>query len=295
MNIFITGATGLIGQQLVSQLLLKQHQITILSRSKAKAEQLFPHNVSICTSLNNYQHFNQFDAVINLAGEPIFNHYWTAKQKQKLTDSRIKLTKQLASLINCSDKPPHTFISGSAMGYYGDYGEQLINENSTSGKNFPAQLCQQWEQAAITANSRVCLLRTGIVLAKQGGAMQAMLPLYRLALGGKLGSGKQYWAWIGLQDMVRGIIFLLNNQNCQGAFNFVAPNPIKNSEFNRTLAQLLKRPAIMGVPSWLLKLLLGERAQLLLDSQKAQPDKLLAQGFNFHYPQLEKALLHILN
>lgn len=293
MNILITGATGLIGQALVKQL-QDQHQITILSRSMSKAQALFPSAVRICNNLADYQHFNQFDAVINLAGEPIFNHYWTVKQKQKLTDSRVKLTQQLADLINGSDNPPHTFISGSAMGYYGDYADQIITENSAPGQHFPAQLCQQWEQAALNANSRVCLLRTGMVLAKQGGVLQASLPLYRCGLGGILGSGQQYWAWIALQDMVNGIIFLLNSPHCTGSFNLVAPNAIKNKEFNRTLAKLLKRPAYMSMPSWLLKLCLGERSQLLLDSQKARPEKLLAQGFTFSQPQLESALQAVL-
>ncbi|MDG6894605.1 TIGR01777 family oxidoreductase [Volucribacter amazonae] len=294
MKVFITGATGLVGQQLTKRLLQQQYQITILTRSAQRAKQLFADKVSICTNLTDYQNFNTFDAIINLAGEPIFQHYWTNKQKQKLTDSRVQLTQQLVQRINQSQTPPHTFISGSAMGYYGDCGQQKIDENTKNGDQFPARLCLQWEQTACNAQTRVCLLRTGIVLAKQGGALKAMLPLYRAGLAGKLGNGKQYWAWISLEDMVNGILFLLHNPNCQGSFNMVSPYPVTNQEFNRILAQFVKRPAIITVPRCLLTLLLGERAQLLLDSQKAYPMKLLSMGFQFSYPKLKLALPKIL-
>ncbi|TCK01479.1 hypothetical protein EV694_0091 [Volucribacter psittacicida] len=294
MKILVTGATGLVGQQLTKQLIQQQHQVTVLTRSSQKAKELFADNVDICTDLNDYQDFNGFDAIINLAGEPIFKHYWTDKQKQKLVNSRIHLTQQLVQRINQSQTPPHTFISGSAMGYYGDCGQQLIDENTKSGNQFPAQLCQQWEQTALDAKTRVCLLRTGIVLAKQGGALKAMLPLYQVGLGGKLGNGKQYWAWISLEDMVKAIVFLLDNPACQGSFNLVSPYPVTNQEFNKILAQQLKRPAIMAVPRCLLSLILGERAQLLLDSQNAFPIKLQAMGFEFGYPSLKETLSKIL-
>lgn len=294
MKILVTGATGLVGQQLTKQLIQQQHQVTVLTRSSQKAKELFADNVDICTDLNDYQDFNGFDAIINLAGEPIFQHYWTDKQKQKLVNSRIHLTQQLVQRINQSQTPPHTFISGSAMGYYGDCGQQPIDENTKSGNQFPAQLCQQWEQTALDAKTRICLLRTGIVLAKQGGALKAMLPLYQVGLGGKLGNGKQYWAWISLEDMVKAIVFLLGNPACQGSFNLVSPYPVTNQEFNKILAQQLKRPAIMAVPRCLLSLILGERAQLLLDSQNAFPAKLQAMGFEFDYPSLKETLSKIL-
>ncbi|WP_109078683.1 TIGR01777 family oxidoreductase [Aggregatibacter kilianii] len=286
MKILITGATGFIGSALIPSLLAQKHQVTALVRNPAKAQKHLPAAVELINTLDYFQHFNQFDAVINLAGEPIFDHRWTAKQKVRLESSRVSLTEKLAQLINRSDTPPQCFISGSATGYYGDCGEQLIDENTPPADNFAARLCQQWEATALKANTRVCLVRTGIVLGTQGGALARMLPLYRCGLGGKLGSGKQFWGWIALADMVRGILFLLNNPNCHGAFNFVAPHAVRNAEFNTLLGDALHRPHFASVPAFMLKLLLGERAGLLLDSQNLVPQHLLAQGFQFEYPDL---------
>ena len=240
--------------------------------------------------MDYFQHFNQFDAIINLAGEPIFSRRWTTTQKERLESSRISLTEKLTHLINRSDDPPHCFISGSATGYYGDCGEQLIDENTPPANHFAARLCQQWEAAALKANTRVCLIRTGMVLGTQGGALAKMLPLYRCGLGGKLGSGKQFWSWIALEDMVRGILFLLENADCRGAFNFVAPHAIRNAEFNVLLGETLRRPHMATAPAFMLKMLLGERANLLLDSQNLVPQHLLAQGFQFEHPDLAQFL-----
>ena len=246
--------------------------------------------VQLIDSLEELADFNKFDAIINLAGEPIFDRCWSEAQKARLTDSRLKITKKLTALINASSSPPHTFISGSATGYYGNSGEQEQDEPALPADNFTAHLCQRWEQAAQQARTRVCLVRTGLVFSPSGGALAAILPLYRFGLGGKLGNGKQYWAWIALDDMVNGILFLLNNSQCSGAFNFVAPNPVPNAEFNRTLGEVLHRPCFATVPAWLLKLILGERAELLLDSQNIRPSKLLAQGFSFQFKELKPAL-----
>ncbi|MDO5054857.1 MAG: TIGR01777 family oxidoreductase [Pasteurella oralis] len=294
MQILITGATGLIGSTLVSHLLAQHHQITALVRSPDKARDQLPSTVQLISSLTQYNDLNQFDAVINLAGEPIFTRRWTIEQKCRLLESRVHLTRQLVTLINNSTAPPHTFISGSATGYYGDKAEHIITEQTEPSTRFPSYLCQQWEAEALKAKTRVCLLRTGIVLAQTGGALAKMLPIYRLGLGGRLGNGKQYWGWIALKDMIAGITFLLNNMTCAGAFNLVAPHPIRNSEFNSTLGKLLTRPHFATVPAFILNVLLGERAQLLLDSQKVVPAKLQAEGFIFQYPKLKEALQDIL-
>ncbi|MDP9501263.1 TIGR01777 family oxidoreductase [Bisgaard Taxon 45] len=294
MNILITGATGLIGAQLTLQLIKQAHTITALVRDPHRAKQKLPASVTLISSLAPYTTLDTFDAVINLAGEPIFEHHWTLQQKRRLVESRINLTAQLVKLINASRIPPHTFISGSASGYYGNQDAQIVTENTPPTNTFPSQLCQRWETEALGAKTRVCLLRTGIVLSNMGGALAKMLPLYRLGLGGKLGSGKQYWAWIALDDMVKGILFLLDNKPCQGAFNLVSPNPIPQTHFNHTLASILKRPAFANVPEFILRLILGERAQLLLDSQNIMPEKLLSQGFVFAYPELKSALQAIL-
>ncbi len=289
MNIFITGGTGFIGTALCQALIQQGHQLTVLTRQQEPSQQA----VAYCKDLTDFSNFNQFDAVVNLAGEPIFDKAWTAKQKQALLQSRIDITEQLVERIQASSTPPHTFISGSATGYYGDIPfARNYDELTACGKTFPAQLCQQWEASALKAQgkkTRVCVIRTGIVLDKQGGALKQMLPLYRLGLGGKLGSGKQHWAWISLNDEIRAILFLLNNDKCQGAFNLVAPKLTTNADFNRTLARTLNRPAFFSVPAFMLKLLLGERSQLLLDNQPLVPKHLTDMGFVFE-DNLEKAL-----
>lgn len=291
MNIFITGGTGLIGRALISALLAQHHHITLLTRNEEKARAFFPEKtLKFLTALSSLKNFDEFDVVINLAGEPIFDKPWTASQKAHLFESRIKLTQQLVTLINAGTNPPR-FISGSATGIYGDQGDKILTEASpTSQATFTAQLCQEWEKTALLPRTNLCLLRTGMVLFPNGGALQKMLPLYRLNLAGRLGSGKQYWAWIALEDMVNGILFLLANHECQGVYNFVAPNPITNKTFNYELAKALKRLALFPVPSFALKLILGERANMLLESQRVIPQRLLEAGFDFQYKNLRQYL-----
>lgn len=282
MNILITGATGFVGSSLLNELMKKSHKLTALSRSAEKYQTQNP-QINWISHLDQAD-FNQIDAIINLAGEPIFHKSWTAEQKKCLIQSRVDLTHTLSQKIIAAENPPKVFISGSATGYYGGQNELRLTEQSPPCDNFTGQLCQQWENAALKAQSaktRVCLLRTGIVLDKSGGALAKMLPFYRLGLGGKLGNGKQFWAWISLQDMIRAILFLLDNPQCEGSFNLVSPNPIRHNGFNRLLGQQLKRPCFFHTPTMLLQFLLGERACLLLDSQRIVPEKLLQAGFEF--------------
>ncbi|MDP8100495.1 TIGR01777 family oxidoreductase [Phocoenobacter atlanticus] len=292
MNIFITGGTGFIGTALTKLLLSKGHSITILTRKNLSGH--IP--VTFCKNLSDIKNFNHFDAIINLAGEPIFDKYWTKKQKEVLLNSRIKMTAQLVALINKSDHPPAIFISGSATGFYGDIVNKLVkkaDEDTACGHSFTAQLCQQWE--AVTSSvkntkTRLCLIRTGLVLSPQGGILKRILPIYRLGLGGKIGNGKQHWGWISLEDHIQAILFLLENPQCSGAFNLVAPQIITQAEFNQQLAQQLRRPAFFNVPQLLLKLILGERSQLLLDNQPIYPTRLLNQEFKFTYSCLKSYL-----
>ncbi|KMK51999.1 epimerase [[Actinobacillus] muris] len=281
MHIFITGGTGFIGKRLCAALVAQGHRLTILSRQPLADTQA----VHFCQNLATFAHFNNFDAVINLAGEPIFAQRWTAARKHCLRESRLSLTHRLSELILRSNQPPHTFLSASATGFYGDLPvAKTYDEQTACSATFTGRLCQEWENAALAAASphtRVCLLRTGLVLDQSGGALQKILPLYRLGLGGKLGGGKQHWAWISLNDQVRAILFLLNHADCQGAYNLVAPSLMANAQFNRQLARQLKRPALFNVPAWGLKMLLGERSQLLLDNQPLVPQRLLAAGFEF--------------
>lgn len=297
MRIFITGGTGLIGTELIKQLKPENHHFTLFTRNKdLKSDDK---QIQYCYSLNDLPDFNDFDAVINLAGEPIFDNRWTDKQKEKLIKSRVEITTQLSELINASDNPPTVFISGSAIGIYGDlpHSSTFYTESTASyGSHFATELCKKWEAAALKTEAektRICLIRTGTVLSPKGGALEKILPLYKLGLGGKLGSGKQYWGWISLKDHVQAVIFLLKNAKCSGPFNLVAPNPVTNAEFNRVLSKAINRPAIFTVPEFALKLALGERACLVLDNQQLVPEKLLEAGFQFDEPILtEKIFLN---
>lgn len=289
MRILITGATGLIGRHLC-QTLNENHQLIALVRDPQKARQILTSKIQLISDLSSLPDFNQFDAVINLAGEPIFARRWTKQQKHNLQQSRIDITTELVQRINQSSQPPIVFISASATGYYGNCGEQLLTEQVVPAENFSANLCKIWEQTALQAQTRTCLLRTGMVLNKKQGAFAKMLKLYRLGLGGKLGNGKQYWSWIALEDMISAIVFLLEQEKCQGAFNLTSLTPLTNAEFNRQLGKWLKRPYFASIPSFILHLILGERACLLLDSQRVIPEKLCQLGFTFSYKSLQDFL-----
>ncbi|MCW8331635.1 TIGR01777 family oxidoreductase [Photobacterium sp. SDRW27] len=294
MNIFVTGGTGFIGKALLPHFNHAHDHVTVLSRDPNRAYQRLGHHIKVISSLDELTDFNDIDVIINLAGEPIVNKRWSDKQKEIICQSRWKITNQLVEKIKASSNPPHTFISGSAVGIYGDQKAVSFDENlEVNNTDFAHQVCRKWEEAALAAQSektRVCLLRTGIVLAKQGGALARMLPAYQLGLGGPLGNGEQYFPWIHLNDMVKGILFLLKHPEASGAYNFTSPNPVTNKEFSQTLAHVLHRPHIFKTPAWLLKLGLGESASLLLDSQRALPARLQQQGFHFCYPKLEHAL-----
>lgn len=288
MKIFITGGTGFIGKALCQALIADGHQLTLLTRQ--------PHLVQQGgEKVKDFANLDGFDAVINLAGEPIFDKAWSKAQKQRLKSSRLDLTAKIAQLIRQSSTPPKVLISGSATGYYGDIKTPNdADENTPYGTQFPAELCHAWEQAALAAQSeqtRVCVIRTGIVLHPAGGALQKMLPLYRLGLGGKIGNGKQHWAWISLHDQVQAIRFLLTHDHCQGAYNLVAPTAVPQYAFNQWLAQQVHRPAFCHMPSTLVRCLLGERAQLLLDNQPLVPQRLLNAGFQFTHRTLTDYIL----
>ncbi|MEQ4923083.1 TIGR01777 family oxidoreductase [Proteus hauseri] len=298
MKILITGGTGLIGKALVCQLALNHHEITVLSRSPQKVYSHFCNEITCWTQLGDKKNLDEFDAVINLAGEPIADSRWTPAQKRKLVDSRCELTQKLVNLFKASNSPPSVFISGSAVGFYGDQKNTLVTEKTPANSEFAHELCAKWERIALEAQTpltRVCLLRTGIVLSTLGGALPKMSKPFKLGFGGKLGSGTQYMPWIHIDDMVNAIVFLLNDEQAKGAFNLTAPNPVQNSEFTRILGKIFKRPALMTVPATALRFIMGESAALVLGGQQAIPEKLLNAGFEFRYPQLEEALKDIIN
>lgn len=297
MQLLITGGTGLIGHHLIARLLTLSHQITLLTRDVQRARQVFGDQVEYWSTLQNQITLDGFDGIINLAGEPIADKRWTPAQKQRLSHSRWSITEQLATLCKASTTPPGVFISGSAVGYYGNQGDALVTEDESPTSEFTHHLCERWEALALSAesdNTRVCLLRTGIVLAAEGGALAKMLPPFRLGLGGAVGSGRQYMAWIHIDDMVNAILYLLDHPSLRGPFNLVSPYPVHNAQFSAMLAQVLDRPCFLRVPATVLKLLMGESATLLLGGQRAIPHRLEGAGFTFRYYELEEALRAIL-
>ncbi|MBN5321250.1 TIGR01777 family oxidoreductase [Serratia marcescens] len=298
MRILITGATGLIGSSLTARLLALSHHITVLTRDERRARARLGDQPRYWQTLDDRQSLDDFDAVINLAGEPIADKRWSPQQKERLCHSRWDLTERLAKLIKAGSTPPGVLISGSAVGYYGDQGQAVVTEEEPPHDEFTHQLCQRWEALALQAQSgatRVCLLRTGVVLAPQGGALAKMLPPFRFGLGGPIGEGRQYLPWIHLEDMVNAIIYLLDHATLTGPFNMVAPYPVHNEQFAAQLANVLDRPAFLRVPAFVMRLLMGEAAVLVLGGQRAVPKRLEEAGFHFRYLELEQALDDVIN
>ncbi|MCL9782844.1 TIGR01777 family oxidoreductase [Vibrio sp. S4M6] len=301
MKILVTGGTGFIGKELLKH--FTTFKVVLLTRDIALAKRTLSYtdhgNIDYISSLSELRDLNDFDAVINLAGEPIVDKRWTKKQKELICNSRWKITEQLVNLIHASGEPPAVFISGSAVGYYGNQEAHPFDESlHVNQPYFPHQVCSTWEQIAKRARSeytRVCILRTGIVLKADGGALGKMLPPYKLGLGGPIGNGQQYMPWIHIQDMVRGIVYLLNTPHAHGKFNFCAPHPVTNKHFSQLLAKSLRRPHFMFTPRWLLKMALGESSILLFDSARAKPKRLTELGFQFNFSRLEPALKNLLH
>ncbi len=296
MRVLLTGGTGLIGRHLVSRLLTLGHTVCVVTRSPEKARQMLDARVEIWPGLQNVSTLDGVDAVVNLAGEPIADKRWTHAQKQKLCDSRWAITQRISELIQASETPPAVLISGSATGYYGDLGEVVVTEEEPPHNEFTHKLCARWEQIASSAQSdrtRVCLLRTGVVLARNGGILGKMVPPFKLGLGGPIGNGRQYLAWIHIEDMVNGILWLLNN-DLRGPFNMVSPYPVRNEQFSHALGQALNRPAFLRVPATAIRLLMGESSVLVLGGQRALPKRLEAAGFTFRWYDLDEALANIL-
>ncbi|TAN69299.1 MAG: TIGR01777 family protein [Methylobacter sp.] len=293
MNILITGGTGFIGRVLTKSLIEQGHTVTVLSRSQDNIAKLCGPEVNALGSLTQLNAGDCYQVIINLAGAPIVDARWSEDRKQLIRASRIGLTEHLISCIARMDVKPELLISGSAIGYYGNQGDTVLTEQATPYEDFSQQLCADWEAAAKQAEQygvRVCLIRTGLVVGNGGGFLQRMLPPFRLGLGGRLGDGRQWMSWIHRQDWINIALTMMADSTMQGAYNATAPNPVTNAEFTQILAQCLKRPALLPIPAWLLKLLLGEMSQLVLGGQRVLPERLLAQGFKFQYDDLAAAL-----
>lgn len=297
MNILITGGTGFIGQRLCAALRRDAHHLWVLSRQPDRVPDTCGNDVQGLGSLDELDGSVQIDAVINLAGEPIADKRWSDAQKQKLVNSRMNTTRAINDWIQNAEHKPAVLISGSAIGFYGDTGAREISEDSPPVNEFTHQLCRDWEDEALKAEAhgvRVALLRTGIVLGKGGGALSKMLPAFRFGLGGPIGRGDQWMSWIHRDDMVSIILFLLKHDNLSGAFNATAPHAVMNRQFTRTLGEVLRRPTILPMPAFVLKLLFGEMSHLLLTGQKVVPQRLLDQGYAFRFEELDSALREIL-
>lgn len=302
MNIIITGSTGLVGSALIPSLLARGDEVTRLVRSQSQLAQADGTRAVLWnaeSSANNFEQLEGHNAVVHLAGDPVAEGRWTDEKKRRIRDSRVTGTRVLVDSLAKLKSPPQTFVSASAIGFYGDRADEIVDETSQPGTGFLAETCQEWEAEALRygelTGGRVVLLRIGIVLAKEGGALGKMLAPFKLGVGGTLGTGKQFMSWIAIDDLVRVIVFALESTELNGAVNAVAPNPVSNAEFTRTLGHVLNRPTLMSVPAFALRLMYGEMADAaLLSGQRVLPSKLEASGFQFNFTHLEAALRHTL-
>ncbi len=296
LRILVTGSTGLVGRALVSFLESGGHAVHGLTRRAAANEREIEFDPE--KGAAHPSEMEGFDAVIHLAGDPIAKGRWTPAKKNLIRDSRVPFTRRLAETLGALRKPPAVLISASATGYYGDRGDRILRESDPPGEGFLPEVCLQWEGAtepAAQAGIRVVHLRTGLVLTPNGGALAPMLVPFSLGLGGPLGSGRQWWSFIALDDLLYLIHHVLMNDTVRGAVNATSPEPVTNAEFTRTLGRVLKRPAIIPVPRFVLELALGAMTEpLLLASARVNPEKVLDSGFEFSYPALEPALRHVL-
>jgi uncharacterized protein len=293
-RILVSGVSGPIGAALLPSLRTNGCAVFRLVRGPAKGDDQISWDPSVPVEP---QTVSGFDAVIHLAGESIFGR-WTAGKKSKIRDSRLVGTFSLSSALAQAAEKPKVFVCGSAIGYYGNRGDELLREESAPGTGFLSEVCQDWEEAttpAVQADIRTAHIRTGIVLSPKGGALGAMLVPFKLGLGGRTGSGRQWMSWIDVRDMVGAIHHILKNDLIQGPVNMVAPKPVMNAEFATTLAGVLSRPAIFPLPAFAVKLAFGEMGEeLLLGSQKVEASKLISSGYPFRYRELKGSLEAIL-
>jgi uncharacterized protein (TIGR01777 family) len=289
VRVAITGSSGLIGSAVARSLRDEAHEVVPIVRGEGSGVRWDPEGGTIDAA-----GLEGLDAVVHLAGAGIGDHRWTDAHKRAVHDSRTKGTTLLAGALASLDNPPRALLSGSAIGYYGDRGDEILTEDSPSGDDWLASVCRDWEastSAAEAAGIRVVHLRTGIVQSGEGGALRKALPLFKLGLGGRFGTGRQWWAWIAIEDEVGAIRFLLDS-DVAGPVNLTAPEPVTNAEYTKVLGRVLGRPTVLPVPSFGPKLLLGsEGAEAVLHaSQRVVPEVLLGAGFRFRHPTLEPAL-----
>ena len=298
MKIVIAGGSGFLGRPLAAALAADNHDVVTLTRgdgprrgqTRSRAVAWTPDGTTGPWAAET----DGAGAVVNLAGESIAGRRWSAAQKQRILDSRLKATRSLVAAIQSARTPPPVFVSGSAVGYYGPRGDEVVTEETPAGSDFLAEVCRQWEADAMraaTGRTRVACIRTGIALERDGGALPQMLPPFRFGAGGPVGSGRQYWPWIHRADWIEIVRWAIETSTVSGPINATAPNPVTNAEFARALGRAMHRPAIMPAPGFALRLLLGEMADaLLLSGQRAVPALPERLGFTFLYPRVDQAL-----
>jgi uncharacterized protein len=301
MKILVAGASGFIGNALLKKLADRKHEIVVLTRSLEKSAFQLP---VLCKAYEwtpesgclPIEALDGIDAVVNLAGENIASGRWSTKRKRSIENSRVLSVRNLISAMKNLDQKPKVFLSASAIGLYGDYGDNEVDENSPSNSNFLSDVCKKWETEIFKAEElgiRTLAFRIGMVLGHDGGALQKMLPPFQMGVGGKLGSGKNWMSWIHLEDLTDMILHALDSTNLSGPVNAISPNPETNEGFTEILGKVLKRPTFFSVPSLILKIALGELSSLLLASQKVSSKKISRSGFSFKFPDLEQALTEI--
>jgi uncharacterized protein (TIGR01777 family) len=296
MKILVTGATGLIGRRLCSSLSGEGHTIVALSRSPEATRGLVADEVHEWHPQSGpppSQALSGIDAVVHLVGEPIADSRWTDAQKKLIRDSRVSSTRNLVAGLRSADSKPSALISGSAVGFYGNRGDEPLEESAAVGRGFMSEVCRDWESEAAAASElgiRVVQVRTGVVLSAEGGALKKMLPPFKLGVGGRLGSGRQWFPWIHIADIVGIFRHAIFTSSMKGPANGVAPEAVSNAEFTKQLGRALHRPAFLPVPELALRALMGEMADVLFDSQRVVPKAVLQAGYEFRYPVLARAL-----
>jgi uncharacterized protein (TIGR01777 family) len=297
MKILITGSSGLIGSALIPLLREQGHEVVrLMRRAVAPGE-----NAAVWdpeTGRLETRTLEGIHAVVHLAGENIGAKRWTDERKERMRTSRIRSTRLLSESMAQLTVPPRVLVSASAVGFYGSCGDERLTEESPAGSGYLSHVCQEWEAAAEPAQQRgirVVNLRIGMVLSAKGGALQAMLPAFKACVGGKLGDGRQFVSWITIDDLVQSVSHIITTDSLSGPVNAVSPNPVRNVEMTKALGRVLRRPTFFAVPEFALRLLLGEMADaLLLSGQRVIPEKLLARGFTFQFPDFETSLRHLL-
>lgn len=302
MRAIVTGGTGLIGRALCRELVDHGHEVIVLSRNPDKKEEGLPSQVETvgwdAQSARGWgDRVSETDAIVNLAGAGLADGRWTDERKRSILESRVKAGQAVLEAVSAAATRPKVVIQSSAVGYYGPRGDEVLNEDAAPGSDYLARVCFDWEASTapvVRMGVRRPVIRTGIVLTTEGGAFPKILLPFKLFAGGPMGNGSQYWPWIHINDEVRAIRFLMENETASGPFNLTAPNPLTNKQFASVVGQAMGRPSLMPAPAFALKLALGEMSTVLLDGQRAVPSRLQELGFEFDFATLDAALKDLL-